>query len=277
LGCPALFSRIEPGIEVDALMNFDGKTALITGAASGIGRDTALGYARGGGSVAILDYNVAGARAVADEIKASGGRAIAIATDIRRREDCEAGVKHTLEEFGRVDFLFNNAFARPSDFIPSRLADLPLEHWDEVMDSALNSVFWFLRAVLPVMVDQKGGSIVNTASIAGLRGMQGNTSYAVAKAGVINLTRCVALEYAAYNIRCNAIAPGNIDTAILRAHASKRPLLEKLTPLQRIGQPSDVANTALFLASDLASFVTGAVNVVDGGQSISIGLPAQYE
>jgi len=257
-------------------MRFDGRVAVITGAASGIGRATALGYAKHGGAVAVLDYNDDGAAQVVSEIESEGGRALAVHVDVRDRRQVEDAVARAAKDLGRIDLLHNNAFSQPAGFSPMRLGDLPVEHWEDTIGVALNAVFWATRAALPTMVGQGSGAIVNTSSIAGLRGNQGNGAYATAKAGLLNFTRVIALEYAYAGIRCNAITPGVIDTPLVRAMDPARlDALLKSVPLGRPGRPEEIANMALFLASDLASFITGGTFVVDGGQTCQTGLPSQ--
>jgi meso-butanediol dehydrogenase/(S,S)-butanediol dehydrogenase/diacetyl reductase len=257
-------------------MRFDGKVATITGGASGIGRATALGFAERGGAVAILDYNDDAAAAVVAEIEAAGGRAQAIHVDVRDRSQVEAAIKEAARVMGRIDLLHNNAFSAAPGFSPKRIGEYGLEHWEDTIGVALNAVFWATRTALPIMVEQGGAAIVNTSSIAGIRGNQGNGAYATAKAGVLNFTRVVALEYAAFNIRCNAVTPGVIDTPLLRKQDDARlSALLGSVPMGRPGQPEEIANAVLFLASDLASFITGAVLVVDGGQTCQTGLPSQ--
>jgi NAD(P)-dependent dehydrogenase (short-subunit alcohol dehydrogenase family) len=258
------------------MMNFEGKVAVITGAASGIGRATALGYAARGGAVVVLDYNDAAAAGVVSEIEAAGGRAAAVHVDVRSRAEVENAVDAAAARFGRIDLLHNNAFSQPAGFAPKRLGDLPVEQWEDTITVALSAVFWATRAALPTMVTQGGGAIVNTSSIAGLRGNQGNGAYATAKAGLLNFTRVIALEYAYAGIRANAITPGVIDTPLLQAlDPQRREALLGSVPLGRPGRPEEIANMALFLASDLASFITGGVFVVDGGQTCQTGLPSQ--
>jgi meso-butanediol dehydrogenase/(S,S)-butanediol dehydrogenase/diacetyl reductase len=257
-------------------MRFDDKVAVITGGGSGIGRATAIGYAERGGSVAVLDYNDAAAAEVVAEVEAAGGHGLAIHVDVRERAQVEAAVTEAHRGLGRIDLLHNNAFSAPPGFSPQRIGDYPLEHWEDTINVALNAVFWATRTVLPLMVAQEGGVIVNTSSIAGLRGNQGNGAYATAKAGVLNFTRVVALEYAKFNIRCNAITPGVIDTPLLRKQDDARlNALLSSVPMGRPGLPQEIANAALFLASDMASFITGEVLVVDGGQTCQTGLPSQ--
>lgn len=262
-------------------MRFDGKVGLITGAGSGIGRATALGFAARGGAVAVVDINGEHAHAVAAEITSTGGRAIAIVADVTRPTDIDLMVSRTLDAFGRLDFLHNNAFGMPaaqtSTQVAARTADVLEEVWSHMLDVGLTAVFRAMKRAIPVMRAQGGGAIVNTASISGLRADYGIAAYNAAKAGVINLTRAVAIEYAPYGIRANCVCPGAIDTPLI-APALAQPgfaeTIQKAIPLGRLGRPEEIAHVVLFLASDLASFVTGTAVVADGGQTAKTGSPS---
>src|SRR2546421_8100296 len=264
----------------DTTMRFDGKVGLVTGAGSGIGRATAIGFAARGGAVAVADINGENANKVVAEIVAAGGKALAIVADVTRPADIDLMVSRTTSAFGRLDFLHNNAFGLPvaqtSTQVASRTADVDDDVWHHMIDVGLTAVFRAMKRAIPVMRAHGGGAIVNTASISGLRADYGIAAYNAAKAGVINLTRVVAIEYARYGIRCNCICPGAIETPLLVGSASPE-MLEKfreVIPLGRLGRPEEMANVALFLASDLASFVTGAAFVADGGQTAKTGSPS---
>jgi meso-butanediol dehydrogenase / (S,S)-butanediol dehydrogenase / diacetyl reductase len=262
-------------------MRFDGKAGLVTGAGSGIGRATALGFAKLGGAIAIVDINGENAKKVASEVMAAGGKAIAIAADVTRAADIDMMIAKTTAAFGRLDFLHNNAFGMPaaqtSTQTATRTADVDDQVWAHTLDVGLTAVFRAMKRALPVMRAQGGGAIVNTASISGLRADYGIAGYNAAKAGVINLTRVVAIEYAPYGIRCNCICPGAIDTPLL-APALEQPgfhdAFKATIPMGRLGRPEEMANVVLFLGSDLASFVTGAAFVADGGQTAKTGSPS---
>jgi meso-butanediol dehydrogenase/(S,S)-butanediol dehydrogenase/diacetyl reductase len=262
-------------------MRFDGKAGLVTGAGSGIGRATALGFAKLGGAIAIADINGENAMRVAAEVTAAGGKAIAIVADVTRAADIDMMITRTTTAFGRLDFLHNNAFGMPaaqtSTQVATRTADVDDQVWSQMLDVGLTAVFRAMKRALPVMRAQGGGAIVNTASISGLRADYGIVAYNAAKAGVINLTRVVAIEYAPYGIRCNCICPGAIDTPLL-APALEQPgfhdAFKAAIPMGRLGRPEEMANVVLFLASELASFVTGAAFVADGGQTAKTGSPS---
>jgi meso-butanediol dehydrogenase / (S,S)-butanediol dehydrogenase / diacetyl reductase len=263
-------------------MRFDGKIGLITGAGSGIGRATALGFAQRGGKGVVTDGNGDGAGAVAAEITASGGSAMAIVADMSKPADIEAMIARTMEQFGRLDVLHNNAFGVPPTLRQNRIArsaEIDQTVWDYTIQIGLTAVMQATRAALPIMQKQGGGAIVNTASISGLFADYGIAAYNVMKAGVINFTRVVAVEYAAHNIRCNCICPGAIDTPLLQRsfsipgfHDATRAAI----PMGRLGRPEEMANVVLFLASDLASYVNGAAFVADGGLTAKTGIPTRF-
>ena len=263
-------------------MRFDGKVGLVTGAASGIGRATAIGFAQRGGAVVITDVNGDSIRQVAGEIAASGGTASAIVADMANPADIDAMIAHAVEKFGRLDVLHNNAFGVPATLRQNRLArsaDIDQAVWDYTIQIGLTAVMQATRAALPIMQKQGGGAIVNTASISGLFADYGIAAYNVMKAGVINLTRVVAVEYAPHNIRCNCICPGAIDTPLLQRSFSIPGFADATRaaiPMGRLGRPEEMANVVLFLASDLASYVNGAAFVADGGLTAKTGIPTRF-
>ena len=264
-------------------MRFDGKVGLVTGGGSGIGRAVAIGFAQRGGTVAVADVNRDGAEAVAAEIKTAGGTAIAIAVDLTQPGEIEAMIAQTLDAFGRLDVLHNNAFGVPSSLQKgrfARVAEIDDAVWDYTLQVGLTAVMQATRRVLPVMQKQGGGAIVNTASISGLFGDYGIAAYNAMKAGVANFTRVVAMEYAGDNIRCNCICPGAIDTPLLQRSLTTIQGFADATlaaiPMGRLGRPEEMANVVLFLASDLASYVTGAAIVADGGLTAKTGIPTRF-
>lgn len=245
-----------------------GRRAIVTGGAGGIGRATALLLAEHGAAVAIVDRDGPGARAVAGEITAAGGRAIAVTADVTSAGDCRRAVEAAVEAFGGLDILFNNAgIIRRADVV-----DTTEDEWDRVMAVNVKSVYLMSRVAVPVMAAAGGGAIVNTGSGWGLKGGPRAAAYCASKGAVVNMTRAMAIDHGPRNIRVNCVCPGDTDTAMLREEArqlgepDERFLAEAAArPLNRLGRPLDIANAVLYLVSDAASWVTGAVLVVDGG------------
>jgi len=242
----------------------EGKTALVTGAAGGIGSAIAQRFAEEGAGVACTDLDLAGAEAVAERIRAAGGQAIAVEHDVARRDSWEAAVARTLEAFGALDILVNNA-GITRDRTLLKMSD---EEWQAVIDVHLRGTFLGCQHGLAAMRDRGWGRIVNLSSISAL-GSYGQTNYSAAKAGIIGVTRTVALEGARYGVLVNAIAPGGVDTPMLRGIGEE--LFEQgreAVPLRRYAEPGEIAAVAAFLASDDASYVTGQVIHADGGASV---------
>jgi NAD(P)-dependent dehydrogenase (short-subunit alcohol dehydrogenase family) len=244
------------------------RSALITGAASGIGQATALLFARAGAAVSVVDVDQAGARAVAQAIRADGGRAIAVACDVSQPADCRRAVDHTVAELGGLDILFNNAgIIRRANVLATTE-----QEWDRVMEVNVKSVFLMSKYAIPVMEKAGGGVIINTASGWGLVGGADAIAYCASKAAVVNMTRAMAIDHGPQNIRVNCVCPGDTDTAMLREEARQLGVSDTLflaqagdRPLRRVGRPEDVAQAVLYLASDASAFVSGAALVVDGG------------
>ncbi|MFZ5916627.1 MAG: SDR family NAD(P)-dependent oxidoreductase [Chloroflexota bacterium] len=248
-----------------------GKVAVITGASKGIGRAIALRLARAGAKVVVSSRKLEGIQAVADEIAAAGGQALAAPCHVGRPDQVTALVAQTVETWGRVDIAVNNAATNPH-FGPILTADEG--QWDKILDTNLKGVFRLCQAVAPHMEKQGGGKIVNIASLAGLRPSPVMGVYGVSKAAVIMLTQVLALELGRANIQVNAIAPGVIKThfsqVLWQTPQIAEPMLGRL-PLGRFGQPDDVAGLALYLASPAADYITGGVFVVDGGMNVTMG------
>ena len=251
---------------------FDGKVALVTGAASGIGAATLRRLAAEGATVVCADIDDAGGTAVVDEIAARGGRAAFRHCDVGVLADVEAAVAFAVERFGGLDIMHNNAVWSGGGWV----ADLDPEIWQRSLQVMLTGVFYGCRAALPAMLRRGGGAIVNTASIEAFGGEMMASPYATAKAGVVNFTRNVAIEYARKNIRANAVCPGVVETPLAElmfAFAKRtREEIAALAPLGRLLRPEEIASVVAFLCSDDASAVTGAALVVDGGLTAALNL-----
>jgi len=240
----------------------DGKVALVTGGAQGIGRAIALLFAREGAKVAICDLNLEKARETCGEVEFLGQEALAIGGNVADAQEAEAMVQQTVEKFGRLDILVNNA-GITRDQVLLRMRE---EDWDLVLSVNLKGAFHCTKAALRPFLKQKAGKVVNIASVTGQMGNAGQANYAASKAGMIGFTKSIAREYARRNIQVNAVAPGFIDTAMSQAIPQKeRELLIKQIPMERLGTPEDVAEAVLFLSSPAADYVTGQVLNVNGG------------
>lgn len=249
---------------------FEGKVCIVTGSGRGIGRAIALAFAQEGADVTVnVSRNMDQANEVVEEIEKMGRRAIAVKADVSVREDAVALVKATIDAFGKVDILVNNAgIARPA-----LLNKMTEEEWDKVIEVDLKGVFNCIQAVIPYMIKQRYGKIINISSTSALIGFTGNANYAAAKAGCEALTKTAAKEFAKYGIYVNCVAPGLIETEMSKAIRENPKLKQKYlswTLLGRFGKPEEVAAAVLFLASDKASYITGQTLYVDGGQLICI-------
>jgi NAD(P)-dependent dehydrogenase (short-subunit alcohol dehydrogenase family) len=249
--------------------SFAGKIAFVTGAGSGIGRATALAFARDGANVVVTDVSEQGNQETARLIEELGGRVLAVTCDVTRTENVKAALNKAVEAFGRVDFAFNNA---GSEQAITATADLTEEEWDRIVSINLRGVFLCMKYEIPLMLKQGGGVIVNTSSGAGVKGFAGQAAYVAAKHGVIGLTKAAALDYAQSNIRVNAVAPGIIDTSMMQRFTGGTPegrqAVISQEPIRRMGQPEEIANAVVWLCSDASSFVVGHAMVVDGGQTV---------
>jgi len=244
---------------------FSGKVALVTGASSGIGRATAMAYAREGAKVVVSDINEAGGLETVRLVQDTGGEATFIKTDVGNPADCEAMVKKTIEKYGRLDYACNNAGIGGEQ---NPTADYSVEGWQKVLAINLSGVFYCMKYEIPEMLKVGKGAIVNMASILGQVGFAGSPAYVAAKHGVVGLTRNAAIEYAAKGIRINSIGPAFIQTpmiAALQENAEAYNALVALHPIGRLGMAEEVAELVIWLSSDRASFVTGAYYPVDGG------------
>ena len=244
-----------------------GKVAIITGAASGMGRATAVRFAGEGAKIVIADLNKDGGESAARDCRENGSDAIFQKTDVSGEADVKAAVERAVKEFGRLDIIYNNAGLGGA---VGPLENITVENWDKTMAILLRGVFLGMKYSIPAMRKAGGGSIISTASIAGIQGYAGIHPYSAAKAAVINLTRSAATELAKDKIRVNCICPGGINTPLIYGNVkggqdSAAQFLSKMQPMPREGRPDDIANMALFLACDESEWITGAAMIVDGG------------
>jgi meso-butanediol dehydrogenase / (S,S)-butanediol dehydrogenase / diacetyl reductase len=255
-------------------MRLKDKVAVVTGSGSGIGEATAKRLAAEGAAVVVVDLNQEGANRVADEIHKAGGNADPFHANVGNPQELENMIRFATDKFGQLDILHNNAIR----LYTGRVGEMSLEHWRKAVDIGLTSYWYATRCALQVMVGQRKGAIINTGSVSGLAGDYGLGAYNAIKAGVINLTRATAIEYARKGIRCNAVCPGAILTPPILKSRRSQPELARQTeaaiPMGRYGEPSEIANVVLFLASDEASYVNGTCIVADGGLTAHTGIPS---
>jgi len=249
----------------------DGKVAIITGGSSGIGLATAIGFAQDGAKLVIAARDPERGRQAVEQISTSGGQAIFVVCDVCKAEDCKAVVEMALNAFGRLDILFNNAGLI---YVDRTVENTTEDEWAATMEINVTGTFLMSKYAVPRMVENSGGAIINNASVFGLVGGAGVAAYCAAKGAIITLTKAMAIDHAAKNIRVNCICPGSVDTPLLKDEMEalggenlQRPKFAARHPLNRISSPDEIAKVVLFLASSDSSFITGAAIPVNGGRS----------
>ena len=250
-------------------MRLKDKISLITGGAKGIGRASAMLFAKEGSSVVIADIDSESGMKTASDIIQNGGRAIFLECDVSKKNDIEKLVKEIIKEFGRLHILYNNAaiFSKKMD---GPITDIDEDSWDRILDINLKSTYLCCKYFIPEIIRSGGGSVINTSSSAGVIGVPGCDAYTATKGAIIAITRSMAAEYGSFNVRVNCIVPTHIDTPMFEESTKNAPGFDedrflKTFPLGRYGKPEDIARAALFLASEDSSFITGSLLTVDGG------------
>ena len=256
-------------LQVSGTQRFAGRTVVVTGSGSGIGRETATAFAAEGANVLLADIDLPAAEAAAQQIISTGGSAVAVATDVSEPDSVQRLMAHAVDRFGRLDVVHNNAFWAP---LYTPVADTTQEQWDRTIGVTLTGVFLGCKFAIPHLIENGGGVIINTASVAALTVNPLYAAYMAAKGGVVALTKSVAYDYGKHNIRCNAVAPGLIQGTNATKPVFENPervewLMRKIA-LNRPGKPTDIAKAVLFMASDDANYMTGETMVVDGGRLI---------
>lgn len=253
-------------------MRLQDKVAIITGAGSGQGESSAYLFAKEGAKVVVAEWNEEAGSRVAQKIVKEGGDALFIKVDVSKEDEVRSMVEQTVRHYDQIDVLFNNAaigYSATSRYKMDSLLETPLEDWNAILGINLNGAYLVSKYVLPIMIKQNRGSIINNSSMNGMIGVSGADAYTAAKGGIVSLTRVMAVDYGKHGIRVNCICPGAIDTPMI-ANALEIPGFREASaacPIGRIGQPEDIANAALFLATDEAGYITGVILPVDGGWS----------
>ncbi|QJD82900.1 SDR family NAD(P)-dependent oxidoreductase [Cohnella herbarum] len=255
-------------------MGWEDKVVIVTGGGGGIGRSIAHKFAGAGAAVVIVGRTLSKVETVANEITEMGYRAVAMAADVAAEDDVKRIVQETLKQFGRIDVMVNNAAVCPQ----VRLTDMSLDEWNGVITNNLTSVFLFCRGVIPSMLEQGGGVIVNVSSVHAVATLDGYSAYSASKAGIVGLTRAIALDYAKQNIRANTVLPGAVRTPMLESSVRnldtpREEIMkqwDESQPIGRIGQPEEIAAVVMFAASPDNSFMTGATLVADGGMTAEL-------
>jgi NAD(P)-dependent dehydrogenase (short-subunit alcohol dehydrogenase family) len=263
-----MHSSTKIGRQAAALLSLEGKTAMVTGAGSGIGRGISLRLAEMGAAIALLDIDEGKASDTAAQIRNAGVQAIALKCDVTYAADCRAAAEAVVQNWRKIDILCNCAGIA----IRKSVVDLTEEEWDHALDVTLKGIYLLSRKVIPHMIANGGGTIVNIGSGWSLKGGPNAASYCAAKGGTVNLTRAMAIDHGKHNIRVNCVCPGDIDTPMLRSECVQlgediQEFMREAAnrPIARVGTPEDVANAVLFLSSPMSSWITGAALVVDGG------------
>ena len=251
-------------------MQVKNKIVIITGAGSGIGKATAMHFAHHGAKVVVSDINLESAKKVADEIVTNGGQSLPIKTDVTNFEEVENLIRQTVDTFGQLDVMVNNAGIGPKKLL--KTAEYTLDDWDSVIAVNQTGVFYCMKLALVQMTKQGFGNIVNIASLAGLKASLNNLSYSASKFAVVGMTKSAALEYAKTGIRINAVCPGYTESALLEQLLSAKPemdmMLKAVIPMKRYGKASEIADAVVWLASDQTKFMTGQTITLDGGTSL---------
>jgi NAD(P)-dependent dehydrogenase (short-subunit alcohol dehydrogenase family) len=250
-------------------MQVKNKIVIVTGAGSGIGKATATHFAKNGATVVVSDINLESAQQIADKIIANGGKAIANKCNVTKFEEVENLINTTVEKFGRLDVIVNNAGIGPNLL---RTHESSLKDWDKVIAVNQTGVFYCMKLALAQFLKQGGGNIVNIASLAGLKASPNNISYSASKFAVVGMTKSAAMEYATKNIRVNAVCPGYTESALLNQLLSAKPemdaILKSVIPMKRYGKATEIADAVVWLASDNTKFITGQTITLDGGTSL---------